>query len=148
MKKTPTRTSALKVLVIPVQNLSLALKLEGVQKVVPTPQIFKSGQKSLGVAHFDDQEAIVIDLHQKIFGAPNAQPERYVVLVRASDQQLYGIPTTILPVLQEVPLESLNPLPVEYRDRDTLGIASHTVALPQPETEQTLFLLDPDRLFT
>ncbi|MBW4522694.1 MAG: chemotaxis protein CheW [Scytolyngbya sp. HA4215-MV1] len=147
MKKLQTRTPTLKVLVIPVQNLSLALKLEGVQKVVPTPQIFKSGEKTLGVAHFEDREAIVVDLHHKIFGAPSSQPERYVVLVQATDQQLYGIPTTTLPTLQELPLESLNPLPADYRDRDTLGIASHTVALPQQDTEQTLFLLDPDRLF-
>ncbi|OLP16313.1 hypothetical protein BST81_22220 [Leptolyngbya sp. 'hensonii'] len=147
MKASQTRSKTLRVLVIPLQNLHLALSLDGIQKVVRTPQVFKSGEKVLGVAHFEDQEVIIVDLHQQIFGVPNPQPEIYVVVVRATNQQLYGIPTPTLPGLQELPLESLNPLPPDYRARDTLGIASHTVSTQSAQEAQTLFLLDPDRLF-
>lgn len=149
----PTKTAVkpkeatLQILVFPFKDLHLALRLEGVQKVIQTPEIFRSGQKLLGVTHFENREAIVIDLHQKIYGCPNPQPESHLVITQASDHQLYGIPVTMLPTLIRVAVSSLHPLPTEYRDRDTLGIASHITTLSQGTAIQTLFLLDPAQLF-
>jgi len=129
------KEETLPVLVFPFKDLHLALRLEGVQKVIRKPEIFRSGQKPLGMAHFEDQEAIVIDLHQKIYGCPNSQPEGHLVIVR-SESQFYGIPVATLPTMMAIGVSTLRPLPAEYRDRDTLGIASHIATIPQSSVLQ------------
>jgi chemotaxis signal transduction protein len=145
-QKAAPKEARLQVLVAPFKDLRLALRLEGIQKVIRMPEIFKSGEKSLGVAHIGDREAIVVDLHQKIYGCPNSQPERYLVVVQAGDR-LYGIPVTTLPTIMMIPASALHDLPLEYRDRDSLGIASHVATLPHGTETKTLFLLDPAHLF-
>jgi chemotaxis signal transduction protein len=161
------KEETLQVLVFPFKDLHLALRLEGVQKVIRKPEIFRSGQKSLGMAHFEDQEAIVIDLHQRIYGHPNLQPESHLVIAKSVmaksvitelEPQLYGILVATLPTMMAIGVSALRPLPAEYRDRDPLGIASHIATIqqhaapqnvaPQSTGSKTLFLLDPMRLFT
>jgi chemotaxis signal transduction protein len=136
----------LQVLVVPCQNLWLALQIEKVQKVIRIPEIYQGGEKTLGLAHFGDREAIIIDLHQKIYHIPNPGIERYLIVLQAHDH-LFGIPAILLPTLIRIPKTELKPLPAEYRDRDTLGIASHLISIERGEQTQTLFVLDPDRLF-
>lgn len=148
MRRTTTKISTLPVLVAPFKNLQLALRMEGVQKVIRMPEVYKSGQKTLGLAQFEHQEAIIIDLHQTIYGCPNPEPERYVIVVRATGDRLFGIPVTILPIMLAVPEASLRPLPPDYRQHDTLGIASHLITLETGPDKQTMFLLDPARMFT
>ena len=141
------KEATLQILVMPLQDLQLALRLEGIYKVIRMPEIFKSGRKALGVAHFEGEEAIVIDLHQKIYDCPNPQVEPYLILVLSSAQRLYSIPAPSLPSLVTIPVSTLKPLPADYRDRDTLGIASHIATVGQGTETRTFFLLDPDRLF-
>jgi chemotaxis signal transduction protein len=137
-----SQTSALSMLVAPFGNLCIAVPMAGVQKVIRTPEIFKSGERSLGVAHFEAREVIVVDLHQKIYGSANPQYERYVVVTEISSGQLYGILCTKLPTLITVPWTELRPLPEEYRKRDPLGIASHVASIVQNGEAQTIFLVD------
>ncbi len=144
---TKNRTPVLKVLVLPIHTLHVALSLETVEKVMPMPTIFKSGQTVLGLTHVDQQEAIVVDLHQKIFGTPSPQSAKYVVITRDRHQQAYAIPSLSLPSLQDLPLERLQPIPPDYRDRDSLGIASHILPPADGDSAPTLFLLDLNLLF-
>lgn len=147
MLRTTVKPSTLRVLVAPCNTLHLALRMEGVQKVIRMPEVYKSGQKTLGLAQFDHQEAIIIDLHQQIYGCPNPEPERYVIVVQATGDRLFGIPVTTLPIMRAVPEASLKPLPPDYRQHDTLGIASHLITLETGPDQQTMFLLDPARMF-
>lgn len=136
-----SKQAVLRILIVPVQDLSLGLPIEQVQKVIPTPTIFKGGVPTLGITHFESEEVIVIDLHQKIYGQRNQKSEPYVVLIKAAEQ-LYGILTISLPVIQEVKASQVNPLSQEYRDRDPLGIASHTAVVQRGEETQTVFLVN------
>jgi chemotaxis signal transduction protein len=132
----------LSMLVAPFGNLCLAVPMAGVQKVIRTPEIFKSGARSLGVAHFEEREVIVVDLHQKIYGSANPQYEKYVVVTEISSGQLYGVLCTKLPTLLTLPWTELRPLPEDYRKRDPLGIASHVASIIQNGEPQTVFLVD------
>lgn len=148
MVQTQTQSSTLKVLAFPLGNLYLGLRLDLVQKIIPTPEIFKSGQKPLGIAHFDDQEVIILDPYQKLYRCPNPHEASYVVIIQNARQDLYGIPVTIVPTLRELPLSTLRLLPPAYRKGDTLGIASHVALVPDGERTWTIFVLDPDRLYS
>jgi chemotaxis signal transduction protein len=134
--------STLSMLVAPFGNLALAVSMAGVQKVIRTPEIFKSGVRSLGVARFEEREVIVVDLHQKIYGSANPQYEKYVIVTEVVSGQLYGILCTQLPTLVTLPWEELRPLPEDYRRRDPLGIASHVASIAHHGTTQTIFLVD------
>jgi chemotaxis signal transduction protein len=137
-----TQTTTISMLVAPFGNLSLAVSMVGVQKVIRTPEIFKSGERSLGMARFEGREVIVVDLHQKIYGAANPQYEKYVIVTEIPNGQLYGILCTKLPTLVTVPWEELRPLPEDYRKRDPLGIASHVASIAHNGNTQTIFLVD------
>ena len=143
MPQTTVNTPTFRVLTTPFKNLHLALRMEGVHKVIRMPEVYKSGQKTLGLAQFDNREVIIIDLHQQIYGCPNPEPERYVVVVQANDDRFFGIPVNTLPTMLTIPEDSLKPLPPDYRQRDTLGIASHLISLEVGTEKQTMFLLDP-----
>lgn len=141
------RPATLSVLVMPFQHLWLATPVADIRKVIRMPEIYKSGQKTLGLAHFGDREAIVIDLHQKIYACPNPQRETHLVVIQAHSDRLFGIPATTLPTLMHLPQAELKAIPADYRNADTLGIASHLVTLAKDNQSQTIFLLDPAKLF-
>lgn len=142
-----TRQPTVAALVMPFKDLFLATPVGDVRKVIRMPEIYKSGQKTLGLTHFGDREAIVVDLHQKIYQCPNPQFEKYLVVIQAEGDRLFGIPATTLPTLMHLPQAEFKELPAAYREFDTLGIASHLVTLETGHHTQTIFLLDPTRIF-
>jgi chemotaxis signal transduction protein len=139
-------TATLKIMVFKVENLFLGIKLESVQKVIAMPTVHKGGNSFLGVAQVDDRQIVVIDLYHTIYGVSVQQEKGYFIVVKADDK-LYGLTTATLPTMAQVPLTDLCPVPAEYRDRDTLGIADQMaqVALDKNQVS-TVFLLDPMRL--
>ncbi len=140
------RLTSLKLLIFPLGNLWLSLPLEGVRKVIPRPEIIKGRQKYLGLCYFEDQEVTVIDLHQKILEEEFLSGKSYLIVVH-SPKGLYGITVANLPVMRDVALEQLHPVPAEYRERDTLRIASHMMQVNlKPDKAETVFLLDENRL--
>ncbi len=134
-----------KALVVTIQDLKLAIPLAMVLKVIRTPNIFKSGDKWMGITQSDQEGLLVLDLYRKIYGKDNPQPAEHLVVVRGPDRMM-GIPVAALPSMVSFAADRLQPLPPDYRDRDTLGVASHLAVLQQGTQTETLFLLDPDRL--
>ncbi len=140
------RLTTVKLLIFPVGNLWLSLALEGVKKVIPRPEIIKGRQPYLGLCYFENQEVTVIDLSQKILGQAFRSDKSYLIVVQ-SPKGLYGITVTKLPLMRDVPSNQLHPVPAEYRERDTLNIASHMLQVSlQPNQAETVFLLDEKRL--
>ncbi len=133
----------MKILHFPLGSLHLGLPLTQVQKVIPYPQIFSSGQKPIGLAHFEDQEVVVIDLHRHLFGQPSPAPATHLIVVTGGDD-LYGLPCAGMPALVEIAPEHMRQIPPTYRQADTLGLASHVARLHN--NTMTLFLLDAQRL--
>jgi chemotaxis signal transduction protein len=140
------RLTTVKLLIFPVGNLWLSLALEGVKKVIPRPEIIKGRQPYLGLCYFENQEVTVIDLSQKILGQEFRSDKSYLIVVQ-SPKGLYGITVTKLPLMRDVPSNQLHSVPAEYRERDTLNIASHMLQVSlQPNQAETVFLLDEKRL--
>lgn len=138
--------SSLRVLIFPLKNLFLALRLDWVIKVIPLPEIFSAAQRGMGVAHFENREITILDPYQKLYGEPNPTPCHYMIVVGTHLPQEYGIPVTTLPQIRELALANVRQLPPAYRQGDTLGIASHVALLPEADQTRTLFLLDLEAL--
>jgi len=103
----------------------------------------------VGVTHVGEREITVVDLHQRFFKSSlpsESQPGGYLVIVKNSTGELYGIPVADTPVLMEVPLSMIRVLPESYRRADTLDVASHVAVIPQEGAPVTVFLLDVNLL--
>jgi chemotaxis signal transduction protein len=142
----------IKALMVQIKDLKLAIPLDILVKVIRTPSsIFKSGDKWMGMTQLDQDSLLVLDLYRKIYGTDNPTPVENLVIVRDRQDsltQLLGIPVSHLPSMISFPADSLKPIPADYRNIDTLGIASHMVVLNPAINPDTIFILDTTRLFT
>jgi len=141
------KQETLKFLIFSMGNLNLAMGIDSVIRIIPLPTIHRSGNKLLGIATYEDQEVLVIDLYKRIYGQESIIGKGFLVIF-AGIRSLYGITIASLPNVQDVPVNNLQPVPFEYRARDTLGIASHIMQVPLKKSEelQTVFLLDAELL--
>jgi chemotaxis signal transduction protein len=146
MLKTKTKEATQKMLIFPLKHLNVAIKLDDVVKVIPIPEIFRSGNKTLGLANFEDKEVLVVDLSHEIFGSASTNPGRYLVVMQGDRQEFFGVPVPGLPTMKDVAVSVVRPIPSDYRDRDALGIASHMLQVPGGEETQTAFLLSTGKL--
>ena len=136
----------LKFLIFTMGNLNLAIGIDSVIRIIPLPKIHRSGDKLLGIAMYEDQEVLVIDLYKRIYNQETNITKGFLVIF-AGNNSLCGITINTLPNVEDVPLLSLRMLTSEYRDRDTLGIATHIMQIPIKKSEpQTVFLLDYELL--
>ena len=146
LKSRQAKGATLSVMAFQVGHLHLAVTLAGIRKVIPQPEIIKGNQAFLGLAQVEDEDVLVLDLHQRILGTSAQHAEGFLIVFQ-SEVNTYGITTTGLPMMQEIPEEVLHAVPDDYRDRDALGIASQMAEIPVNNgTPITLFLLDPDEL--
>ncbi len=136
----------LKFLIFSMGSLNLAMGIDSVIRIIPLPTIHRSGDKLLGITVYEDQEVLVIDLYKRIYGKETKITNGFLVIF-AGQHSLYGITIASLPNIQDVPVQSLQPVPKEYRDRDTLGISSHMMQVSIKKSDpQTVFLLDAELL--
>ena len=147
--KTRQVTPILKLVIFGMGNLHLALPIKSVYKVVNHTTVYSNGLKPIGVTHLGESEVTVVDLHQQFFQSSqsNHSPSgNYLVMVKNTIGELYGIPVADSPLVIEVPLSGIRVLPESYRRANTLHLASHVAVIPQEGAPLTVFLLDVDRL--
>lgn len=140
---------SIKLLVFSVGKLNLALPVDIVKKVINYTPIYSSGLNHMGVAHIDDREITVIDLHKRLYHVSQPMPagsRGYLVLSRNNLGESFAILVAQTPALQDISMSQIRALPESYRRSDTLEIASHVTVVKQKNESMTVFLLDVDRL--
>jgi chemotaxis signal transduction protein len=125
-----------------IKPLYLGAEINSVKKIINQTTIYSSGRTLAGVAHLEDQEVTIVDLHRSVFGTPIPQAS-YLVILQQTGVELLGIPVEKSPALVEVSTKDVRVLPASYRQVDTLSIASHVTVAETEEGIQTIFLLDP-----
>jgi chemotaxis signal transduction protein len=145
MLSTKKKEETLKFMIFTMADLNLAIGIESVVQIIPLPKIHR-GDKLLGIANYEDQEVLVIDLYKRIYGQVLNLSKGFLVIFTGKTS-LYGITIATLPNVENVPVNTLQPVLSAYRDRDTLGIASHTMQVSiKKSAPQTVFLLDSELL--
>ena len=140
------RNSTIELLVFEIGQLTLALPILQVQKVVKRQRVHGSGLSHVNLAHLSDGEIAVVDLHQKLFGVSLSQSEKgYFIITKNVRKEPLAIAVAQSPNLINVPLDRIRLLPDSYRRADTLEIASHVTVISQEEQTTTIFILDLDR---
>ncbi|NEO40767.1 MAG: CheW domain-containing protein [Moorea sp. SIOASIH] len=142
-------TSLLKLVVFRIDNINFAFPIECVKKVINYTTVYSSGLNDIGIAHIDDQEIPIIDLHRRLFKSSQintSNPGRFLLIAQNTRGEGFGIPVLKTPNLIEVSVTDIRTLPESFRQADTLGIASHVAVIPQENTSLTVFLLDVNQL--
>ncbi len=142
--------SLLKTIIFPIGKLTLALPVEQVKKVIRKNTVYSSGLTHVHLSHIGEQEVTVVDLHQKLFKVSQTESEngkKYLIITKSLINEPFGIVVTETPILIDIPIAQIRTIPNNYRNADTLGIASHVAVIPQGEqSPQTIFILDLERL--
>lgn len=143
------REESVKLVVFALGKVNLALPIETVSKVLNQTPVYGSGLNGVGIAHVNDREVTVVDLHQRLFQSSlltDAAKNNYLMVVKNQHSELYGIPVTTVPVLMEVPLSSIRILPESYRQADIFGFATHVAVINDVEPAMTIFMLDIEQM--
>ncbi|AOX00836.1 chemotaxis protein CheW [Moorena producens PAL-8-15-08-1] len=142
-------TSFLKLVVFRIDSINFAFPIECVNKVINYTTVYSSGLNDIGIAHIDDHEIPIIDLHRRLFKSSKistSNPARFLLIAQNTMGEGFGIPVLKTPNLIEVSVSDIRTLPESFRQADTLGIASHVAVIPQENLSLTVFLLDVNQL--
>ena len=137
-------TELIKLLVFEIGELTLALPILQVQKVIRQTEVHGSGLSYVNLAHLAAEEVTVVDLHQKLFGVSldRQNTEGFFIITKKEGSESLGIAVAKSPSLIEVSLDRIRLLPDTYRHADTLEIASHVTVVTQEAVATTIFILD------
>jgi purine-binding chemotaxis protein CheW len=151
MKTVETTTNTLRVVTFPVGELTLAVPIQAVYRVLSQIPIAGSGERGVGVAHLEDYELTVFDLEYKLFTKPretgivHAPMGSHVIVVQSQGEAL-GLLVKQAPTLMNLARDRVRVLPASYRKTDTLGFCSHVAVLQEEKETITVFLLDVEQL--
>ena len=146
---TRREAASLKIIVFQVGDLNLAMPAKNVYRVLKTPA-YGGRLNSVGIVHVGDRVISVLDLYWRLFQSSitnQGSQKLHLVVAENKEGELYGIPTTAVPALIRVPLDSMQVLPDSYRHTNILEMATHYCHVSGTEEQSmTIFLLDIERL--
>ncbi len=125
-----------------------------VLKAITCPPINWVVDSGIGLTDFGAQTVTVVDLRQQ-FLMPNSERQeeqnyspvtnssRFLILLKTRTEELYGIPVAHPPTLTDIPLSTIRPVPLSYRQVAGLSWASHMAILSETQAKKPLkvFLL-------
>ena len=143
------------------EDYLFALPVEAVLKVINCPPINWAIDSGIGMIDLGSQSVTVVDLRQqKRLTKPKRQEEsnayqrdnsyRFLILLQTRMEELYGIPVTDTPKLTDIPLSTIRPVPLSYRQAAGLNLVSHMAVLSETQEQKPLnvFLLGMSKILT
>ena len=134
-----------KFMVFQIADYSLCLPIMDVLKVVNFSTEIKREMKTMGLVQLGKHAIKVWDLHQQLGDGslPHLSPnQRFLVIIRPRDSELWGIFVDDLPNLVELPQDMMRPIPKSYRQASVLEMISHAAVISNEASTQKIFLLD------
>ncbi len=134
-----------KFIVFKIADYSLCLPIIDVLKVVNFSTKISRNMKTMGLVQLGKHTIKIWDLHQQLGDGnlPNQSPhQRFLLIIRPRDSELWGIFVDDLPNLVELPEDMMQPIPKSYRQASVLQMISHAAVISNEASTQKIFLLD------
>ncbi|BAZ44532.1 CheW protein [Chondrocystis sp. NIES-4102] len=142
-----SKNNTIKLLIFEVGKLTLSLPILQVQKVIKQQPLHGSGLSYVNLTHIEEQEVVIVDLHQKLFKINQEDTSGYFIISKNITGEPLGIKVELAPTLIDVASNNIRLIPNSYRRSDTLAIASHVTVISKPnQASLTIFILDLERL--
>jgi chemotaxis signal transduction protein len=131
--ETTTSVATLDLIVFEVDRVSFGIPMTKIDRIISS--IFLGEDYSL------TQNVDILDLHYHLTGEEIVSPTSIILWID-THQQLAAIPIETVPVMMSVPLDRIRTLPSDFRQQNSIGIASHMAMITNDEnTESTIFIL-------
>lgn len=136
-----------------------ALPVEAVVKAISCPPINWAVNSGIGMTDVGSENVTVVNLRQHFirinsenYPAKNslalANSEDFLILLKTPTNELCGIPVSKPPTLIDIPLSTIVPVPLSYREVAGLSWVSHMAILSDEEETKPLkiFLLGMSKI--
>ena len=143
----------------PQSDYLFALPVEAVLKAITCPPINWVANSGIGMTDFGSQNVTVVDLRQQFICSNSSKEEaknsdlvvnsqRFLILLKTQTKELCGIPVADPPTLTDIPLSTIRPVPLSYRQVAGLSWASHMTILSETQAKKPLkvFLLGMSKI--
>jgi chemotaxis signal transduction protein len=130
---------------------SFALPVEAVIRSIPYPTAKPMLREGIGMVNIGEQTITIVDFRQKFTSIdPKTDDSKFLILFNTHAGELCGLPVKDAPSLLDLPLTTIRPLPIAYRQVNQLSFASHLAIVPQGEDLEPLqiLLLGMERMLT
>ena len=126
----------------PMRDYLFALPVEAVIRSIPYPAHKPSLRDGIGMINIGEQTITIVDLRQK-FGEidPQTDGSKFLILFNTHAGELCGLPVRDAPSLLDLPLTTIRPLPIAYRQVNQLSFASHMAIVSKGEDLAPLQIL-------
>lgn len=148
-------TNSLPVLLFPIGRTILAVPLADVVRILSAPnalqtvEAFQTKTQTVSLLHWGEQEVTLLNLYRCFFpDLTSLPPTPFLIIWQTKPGELYGIPVSEPPLLLNIPLTTIRPLPAGYRQALPLDIASYVAVLPRGDHPVSIFLLDLRRILS
>ena len=146
-----TEQGTVRVIIFALEDYLFALPVEAVLKVIVCPPIRGVVDSGIGMVDLGSQTITVVDLRQNLpsnwdrqrkDSLSNFQSSRFLILLQTQTGEC-GIPIEQPPALTDIPLATIRPVPLSYRQVSGLSFATHMAILPEAQAQEPLkiFLL-------
>lgn len=139
---------SLRIIVFNVSQYMFALPVGAVQKIIICPPTIDGISEGIGIVNLGSFTATVLDLRYKFVKdidretLPTLQ-RRFLILIDTKEGDPCGIIVPRPPIIKDIPLSAIVPVPRSYRQVKQLNFTSHMVVLSEADSDRA----DPDNIF-
>jgi hypothetical protein len=110
-----------------------ALPVESIIRVAPTPQELGNFNQGIAMVNIGQEMVTVIDLCYRVMpDRPTTKDDRkFLIFFQTTIGEDCAIAVTNFPLLLDMPITSVRPIPTAYRQANNLSFASHMAIIDQ-----------------
>ncbi|MDJ0509846.1 MAG: chemotaxis protein CheW [Crocosphaera sp.] len=128
-----------------------ALPIDVIQKVITMGKVYGDPQGTgISLTNYQDQELIVIDVANRIFGITDIclhkdnNEVRFMLVIKNQNNEIFGLPIDSPPSIMRVPESVFMPLPEMYLTQNNIRCLSSTII--KINNKNAYFVLDINQL--
>lgn len=146
--------NALRVIIFPVSNYLFALPVGAVIKIITCPSLVNTIEDGIGMVNLDDRTLTVVDPSYNFLEnsseAVAVKTDYFankkiplLILIETKTEESCGILIARQPILTDISLTTIRPIPLSYRQVAKLDFVTHMAILSLEEDRETVnvFLL-------
>jgi hypothetical protein len=126
-------------------NYFFALPAEAIIRVAPAPPNLGNFNQGITMLNIGQEMVTVVDLCYRVLPErPATSVDRqFLIFVQTTMGETCAIPTANFPLLLDMPISTVRPIPAAYRQVNDMNFASHMAILDSPS--ETLSAGDPGK---
>ncbi|MGK7947842.1 MAG: chemotaxis protein CheW [Xenococcaceae cyanobacterium] len=143
-EKTIQEKDSLRVMVFSVMDYFFAFPIGAILRIIPCPP-FTTEDNGIGMIDLGSQTVTIVDLRHKFIKKVKDNPveaistannsPNFLIMFQTQVGELCGIPVEKAPILTDLALKNIRPVPLSYRQISELSFVNHMAVIPQEEQE-------------